>query len=90
MAKERTKKTPEQRALENLGTAERVHKKAKDKLAAHQAETAGLVAEVNATQARLQYVALHPDLPQAEAERVAAYLNPEPEVLAAVPDDPEA
>lgn len=76
---ERQKKTPEQRALEALGTAERVYAKAKDKLTEAAKATNEARTAVATTRARLEYVAIHPDLPEAERERVAAVLNPPPQ-----------
>lgn len=77
--KDRQKKTPEERALEALGTAERVRTKALNKLS----EARGIVLEleeaVEKATARLEYVAIHPDLPQEERDRLAAYLHPEPQ-----------
>ena len=87
--KERTKKTPEQRALEALGTAERVYDKAREKVTTLEAELAEARTVVNSPRARLEYVAIHPDLPQEERDRVAAILSPPP-VSREEADDPDA
>ncbi len=81
--KVRQKRTPEERALEALGTAERQYVKATEKLAAHNAETASLEAEAKATRDRLAYVVLNPDLPVKERDRVA-------NALAGTPEEPVA
>lgn len=76
---DRQKKTPEERALEALGTAERVRTKAQAKVADLRVQLADALNVVRLTTARLEYVAIHPDLPQEERDRVAAYLHPSPE-----------
>jgi hypothetical protein len=69
---ERQKKTPEERATEALGTAERVHARILEKLSDARQTVQELRAEAAKAGARLQYVGIHPDLPPEERERIAA------------------
>lgn len=78
--KERQKKTPEQRAAEALGTAERVLASLEERTVKAREAHDALYTETQAAKARLQYVGAHPDLPEADRERIAAMFAPEPAV----------
>lgn len=62
--KPRQRKTPEQRAREAVGVAERAHKRSVDALAAHDALRDELADAVTAAQARLDYALADPALQQ--------------------------
>lgn len=87
---DRQKKTPEQRAQEALGTAERVRERNLEKLAEARTLVRALEAEAEKLDARLAYVGIHPDLTQEERDRVANILNPPPELGDPSPEDPDA
>lgn len=94
----RQKKTPEQRAAEALGTAERVYAKAVEKSKEAAAAHGAAVEAQGKAEARLEYVSQHPDLPEEVRAKYAKHFagdDEEPvtalglpgDVLAEVPDD---
>lgn len=85
---DRQKKTPEQRALDTLGPAERAVTKTRAKVAELEATLAQAQEAAEAAEKRLRYAAAHPDLPEADRQRAAGLLpaiTGEPVVAATLP-----